>query len=146
MRPSTLMILALLCALSGCVPKVTMTVETRDSTGNVIDRGDVTPFDSNSRQFRVNTNGTINLTISGQDSGGLQDLNFTGGFKCSQNGVDQQGSLAGRDANLPGQHPTSESFSSQIAVQCPGGTYTGSVHGCAKNAMGASSCTKDATF
>jgi len=145
MKLLTAVVLAALSLLCACVPKVTMDVETRDSGGNLIDRGTMT-VDSTSRKFRVASNGTILLTVHGDDSAGLQDLNFTGGFSCSRPGQTQQGTLYGSDSNLPGNHPTSESFSSTLQVQCGGGTYSGSVHGCAKNTKNSSSCTQDATF
>jgi len=145
MKIVTAIVTASLSFLCACVPKVTMDVETRDPAGNLIERGTMT-VGSTSRKFQVSSNGTIILTVSGQDSGGLQDLSFTGGFSCNRPGQIQQGTLYGRDPNLPGSHPSSESFSSTIAVQCSGGTYTGSVHGCATNAKNGSSCTQDATF
>jgi hypothetical protein len=122
-----------------------MDVETRDAGGNLIERGTMAAG-STARKFRVDSNGTIILTVSGQDSAGLQDLNFTGGFSCNKPGQTQQGTLYGRDSNLPGSHPSSESFSNTMQVLCNGGTYTGSVRGCATNAKNSSSCTTDATF
>jgi hypothetical protein len=145
MKLLTVIAVASLSLLCACVPKVTMDVETRDAGGNLIERGTM-DASSTARKFRVDSNGTIILTVSGQDSAGLQDLSFTGGFSCNKPGQVQQGTLFGRDANLPGSHPSSESFTSTIQVQCSGGTYTGSVHGCGTNAKNSSSCTQDATF
>ena len=138
--------------LTGCdIPKVRLTVETRDPQGKVIDRADLSNTDTNGRDFRVNGNGSIALTASADDSGGLSALDIEGGFSCNKNtggiGSVQQGTFNASNPALPGQHPTSSSFQNVFQVQCSGGTYSGSAHACATTADGKSrSCTKDATF
>jgi hypothetical protein len=136
--------------LCGCIPKLRMTVETRDVQGNVIERADVTNTDTSGRTFRATGDGTIGLTAVAQDSNGLQALRFEGGFSCTKSsggiGTTQQGTYLANDPNLPGQQPTSETFNNQIAVLCAGGTYSATIHACATNAKNASTCTKDATL
>jgi hypothetical protein len=127
-----------------------MTVETRDPQGNVIDRADVTNSDANSRTFHVNASGSVALTATGQDSSGLQAMRIEGGFSCNRVsngvGVNQQGTYLMNDPNLPGQHPAAETFPNQITQLCPGGTYNATIHACATNSKGGSSCTKDAVL
>ncbi len=140
---------ALLVLLVGCIPKVSLTVETRDPQGTVIDRATVTNSDVNGRDFRVNSNGSVVLTAAAQDSSGLQALDIGGGFSCNKIvggiGQTQQGTLSMSDPSLPGQHPASSSFTQQFQVQCIGGMYRATVSACATGAKGRS-CTKDATL
>ena len=133
----------------GCGPKLTMTVETRDAQGSVIERADVTNADTSGRTFRADGKGTINLTALAEDSDGLQALRFEGGFSCNTSsgtiGQVQQGTYSVNDPNLS-QHPTSETFANQIGVQCSGGTYSATIHACATDTKNGSTCTKDATL
>jgi hypothetical protein len=149
MKSPPLLLLPTLFA-SGCIPAVRMTVETRDPHGSVIERADVTNSDTNGRTFHINSDGSIELTASAQDSSGLQAMRIEGGFSCTKasgaTGTIQQGGYLMNDPNLPGQHPTSETFQNSITVLCPGGTYNATIHACATNAKGGSSCTKDAAF
>src|SRR5215813_14593098 len=127
----------------GCGPKVRMTVETHNQQGSVIDRADVTNADTSGRTFRADGNGTINLTALAEHSDGLQALRFEGGFSCNRSsgtiGSNQQGTYSAIDPNLPGQHPTSETFTTRISVLCSGGTYSATIHACATDTKNGSS-------
>jgi hypothetical protein len=152
MKTVTAVILAtMICA--GCVPKVRLTVETRDPQGGLIVRGDVTNTDSSGRDFQVNANGTVLLTAAADYTDGLEEISINGGFSCTKIvggiGVTQQGTTYAADPALPGQHPASSSFQLPFAVQCSGGSYVGTFRACAtaaKSSSGGSSCTKDATL
>lgn len=146
MKISPLVLISTTLFLSGCVPKVALTVETRDPQNNVIDRADVTNSDSSGHTFRADVNGTVNLTATAQTSDGLQAMRIEGGYDCSRQGVLQQGTYSANDPNLPGQHPTTETYSSHFAVMCSGGTYSGTFHACATDTKNGSTCTKDATL
>lgn len=135
----------------GCIPKVSLTVETRNPQGAVIDRATVTNSDTSGREFQVNSNGAFVLTASGDDSDGLQALTISGKFSCTQVEGEvshvQSGALNMSDPKLPGQNPTFSSFTQQVQVQCSGGTYTATLTACATSAKGQSrSCTKEATL
>jgi hypothetical protein len=139
-RAHIMLIIPLAVFLCGCVAKLRMTVETRDGQGSVIERADVTNTDTNGRTFKASGDGTIGLTALAEDSDGLQALRFEGGFSCNRSsggiGTVQQGTYLINDPNLPGQHPTSESFSNQFAVQCSArnlfGHHSRLRHGCKK--------------
>ena len=145
-----ILVIAVTLFFCGCGPKLTMTVETRDAQGSVIERADVTNADTSGRTFRADGKGTINLTALAEDSDGLQALRFEGGFSCNRSagttGQVEQGTYLAIDPNLPGQHPTSETFTKQIGVQCSGGTYSATIHACATDTKNGSTCTKDATL
>lgn len=134
-----------LVSLCGCIPKVGLTVETRDPQGSVIDRATVTNSDANGRDFRVNGNGSVMVTASAEDRNGLTGLDISGGFSCNRTGQVQQGSLSMSDPNLPGQNPTTSSFSQTFQVQCGGGTYKATLTACASDSKGRS-CTKEANL
>jgi len=127
-----------------------MTVETRDGQGGVIERADVTSTDTSGRTFRASGNGTVGLTALAEDRDGLQALHFEGGFSCNTSsggiGTVQQGDYSGYDPNLPGQHPTSETFYHELVVHCAGGTYSANIRACATNAKNGSTCTTNATL
>ena len=143
--------IALTSLLTGCIPNVRLTVETRDPQNQVIDRADVTNGDKSGREFRVNGGGTIVFIASADYSKGLQALDIDGGFTCNQIsggvGTNRQGTFNMNDPALPGQHPNSSSFQQQFAVQCAGGSFSGTAQACATTADGKSrSCTQNATF
>jgi hypothetical protein len=150
-RLSVVILGAMICV--GCVPKVRLTVETRDPQGSLIVRGDVTNTDSSGRDFQVNANGTVVLTAAADYTDGLEEITISGGFSCTKivggTAVKQQGTFYAADPALPGQHPASSSFQAPFAVQCGGGSYVGTFQACAtaaKSSSGGSSCTKDATL
>jgi hypothetical protein len=145
-RIYTLLLTSAAIFMCGCAPKLRMTVETRDPQGNVIDRADVTNTDTSGRSFQANGNGTVVLTGLAEDNDGLQALRFEGGYSCNRTGTLQQGTYSAVDPNLPGQHPTSETFQNQFPVLCAGGTYSGTFRACATDAKNGSTCTKDASL
>lgn len=138
-----LWILVLAC---GCVPKVSMIIETRNPQGTVIQRGTVTNSDTTDHPFTIDAGGSIFVSASAEDSNGLASLYVTGGSMCGRAGQSQQGVFTGTDPNLPGPHPTSSSFTMTFPLQCSGGTFTGSMQACASNTKQSQSCTPNATF
>jgi hypothetical protein len=141
---------AILVLACGCIPKVSMIIETRTPQGDLIERATITNSDSNGRAFTVNTTGSIVVTASADDSNGLQRLEITGGRTCNQasggTGTATYADFAALDPNLPGQHPTSSSFTHTSPLQCTGGSVTASVNVCATNTKQSKSCTPNATF
>jgi len=130
----------------GCVPKVSMIIETRTPQGAVIQRGTVTNSDTADHPFTIDAGGSIFVTAAADDSNGLASLYVTGGNSCGRAGQSQQGLFTGTNPNLSGQHPTSSSFTATFPLQCGGGTFTGSMMACASNAKQSRSCTPNATF
>src|SRR5262249_15630932 len=135
----------------GCIPKVSLVIETRTPQGSVIERATITNSDTNGRAFTVNTTGSIVVTASADDSNGLQRLEMGGGKTCTQEssggtGTATYADFAALDPNLPGQHPTSSSFTRTFQVGCSGGAVTGSVSVCGTNTKQSKSCTPGATF
>jgi hypothetical protein len=149
MNPLAMVIYGSLVFLCGCVPRVSMQVETRDVGGGVLERGTVTSSDTTSRKFRVDSRGSIVLVISADDSAGLEEITYVGYWDCTNfsGGSSSTSNVAiqGRDPNLPGNHPSSETYSKIVQLACDA-VGNGYITGCAKNVKNGSDCTKAATF
>ena len=144
------LILGAAAILTGCIPRVTLKVETRSADGTVIDAGEITPT-SAAREFRVSGGGSVTLTAEAQSDEGLGALRIEGGYTCGAAGAGEMGSV--QQGTFDASHPDvstqrlkTATLQRQFGNQCAGGTLTGSARACAAAGGGDRSCTEYARF